>query len=158
MPRARGGVGLVIVGGTSGTARTYAEAPFKGLLRADDAAFVPDFARVADAVHAHDVPIIVQVTLEFGRMESPGSGRPIIAASRVNVVIPKVEQMPFETVKPMPQVATVAEIKDYEAQMVQSAANLAAAGVDGIELAAHMSYLGVLPHAPHQPPDRRVRW
>lgn len=43
---------------------------------------------------------------------------------------------------PMPREATIAEIKKSEEEMIQAAERLDRAGLDGVEIALHMSYLG----------------
>ena len=50
--RAKGGVGLVIVGGSVASERAWNESPFCPNLRFDKDEFVPDLARLVDAVHA----------------------------------------------------------------------------------------------------------
>jgi 2,4-dienoyl-CoA reductase (NADPH2) len=141
--RARGGVGMIIVGGMVCNQRTLDESRFRPVLRTDVEAFVPDFAKVADAVHAHGVPIIAELSPGFGRMGTPGRGRPIISASPINVVMRSTPLMPLpggQITTPMPQEATIAEIQAYERDIVDSAERLKRAGFDGIEIAAMMSY------------------
>ena len=143
--RARGGVGMIIAGGIIATPRSYEEAPFKTALRLDLDKVVPSFRRVADAVHAHGVPIIAEIMPGFGRMGIPGPGRPIISASPINVVIPedrfpKGIRVPGGRTTPMPMEASVAEIEQYEREMVDAAERAHRANWDGVEVAAHMSY------------------
>lgn len=138
--RAQGGVGLVIVGGSITSERGFAETPYKGIMRIDVEAFEPDLAQLAAAVHAHGTPIIGELLAGFGRMGVPAKDRPLISASPINVVIPRGTMMPFERVTPMPQEASLAEIKACEDGVVQSALRLWRAGWDGVEIAAHMSY------------------
>lgn len=143
--RARGGVSMIIVGGIVATARSHEEAPFRPTLRFDVDTFIPEFRRVADAVHAHGVPIIAELMPGFGRMGVPGPGRPIISASPMNVVIPeerfpKGVLVPGGRTTPMPDEASVAEIELYERQMIDAAERVHRAGWDGVEVAAHMSY------------------
>lgn len=143
--RARGGVGLIIVGGAIGTQRGYDESPYKPILRWDEEAYLPDLKRVADAVHAFRVPIIAEVMPSFGRMGVPGKGRPIISASPINVVMPqdrfpKGMIVPGGRTTPMPDEATIAEIQQMERETVESALRVQRAGWDGVEIAAHMSY------------------
>ena len=47
--RAKGGVGLIIMGGSAATARAFDEAPVKGVVRFDDDRFVPDLKRLTDS-------------------------------------------------------------------------------------------------------------
>ena len=144
--RARGGVGLIIVGGAIASRRGYEEAPFKPLLRLDVDDFLPDFRRVADAVHAHEVPIIAEIMPSFGRMGVPAPERPIISASPKNVVIPKDRfpagiHVPMDRITAIPSEATVEEIQQLESDTICAAQRVERAGWDGVEVAAHMSYL-----------------
>ena len=50
--RARGGAGLIIVGGSVASDRAWNESPFFPNIRFDKDEFVPDLARIVDAVHA----------------------------------------------------------------------------------------------------------
>lgn len=143
--RARGGVGMIIVGGLVATTRSYDEAPFRPLLRMDIDDHLPAFGRLADAVHAHGVPLIAEIMHGFGRMGIPGPGRPIIAASPKNVVIPRDRfpagiVVPADRVTPVPAEASVDEIKTYERELIEAADRARRAGWDGVEVAAHMSY------------------
>lgn len=85
--RARGGIGMIICGGLLSTPRGVAESPFNAL-RLDVDTHIAAFGRVADAVHAHNVPIVAEIMPSFGRMAVPGPDRPVISASPINVVIP----------------------------------------------------------------------
>lgn len=143
--RARGGVGMIIVGGLAATTRSYEEAPFRPLLRMDIDEHLPAFRRLADVVHAHGTPLIAEIMHGFGRMGVPGPGRPIIAASPKNVVIPRDRfpagiVVPADRVTPVPDEATVAEIKAYEHELIEASDRASRAGWDGVEVAAHMSY------------------
>lgn len=142
--RARGGVGMVIMGGTVSNQRSWDESRFRPVLRSNVEAFIPDFAQVADVVHAHGVPIIGEIAPGFGRMGVPGPGRPIISASPLNVVIkssPMMQVPGGSFATPMAQEATIAEIEACERDVIESAVCLQRAGFDGVELAAIMSYL-----------------
>ncbi|HWI86602.1 MAG TPA: NADH:flavin oxidoreductase [Sphingomonas sp.] len=144
--RAKGGVGMIIVGGLSGTARAYDETPFSGsVVRLDLEDYLPDLKRVADAVHAYKVPLIAEVLTSFGRMGAPRPDRPIIAASPINVVIPQDRFpqgiiVPGGRATPLPREATIAEISALERETATSAVRMQRAGWDGVEIAAHMSY------------------
>lgn len=143
--RARGGIGMIICGGILSTPRATAESPVNAL-RLDIDTHIPAFKRVADAVHAHDVPIIAEISLSFGRMAVPGPDRPpLISASPINVVIPE-DRFPNGFIVPggqstrMPREATIEEIQELERETVASAERAHQAGWDGVEVAAHMSY------------------
>jgi 2,4-dienoyl-CoA reductase (NADPH2) len=144
--RAGGGVGMIIVGGGCSTARSVAEAPVKTVLRFDTDATLDSLKRITTAVHAHRVPIIAELTASFGPMGVPGPGRPNISASPIGVVIPegrfpKGMIVPGGRTTPVPREATVEEIKQLEREVIDSAARARRAGFDGVEVAAHMSYL-----------------
>jgi 2,4-dienoyl-CoA reductase (NADPH2) len=140
--RARGGIGMIIVGGVGATRVDPKAGPVMPL-RVDVDTFVPQLRRVADAVHAHGVPIIAEFVPGMGRMDrAPGR---IISASPRNVVVPE-DRLPRGFVMPggfetrTPEEATIAEIEDVERQMIDSAEIVHRAGWDGVEIAAHMSY------------------
>lgn len=143
--RAAGGVGMIIVGGIAATSRSIEEAPFKPLLRLDVDDLIPDFRRVADAVHEFGVPLIAEIMPGFGRMGVPAPGRPIISASPINVVIPEENFpdgifVPGGRSTPLPDAATIEEIQLYELEMVKAAVRAFKSNWDGVEVAAHMSY------------------
>ncbi|MFD4510636.1 hypothetical protein [Streptomyces sp. NPDC058457] len=141
--RAKGGVGLIILGGTVATRRAYDESRFKGVLRFDEDRFVPALKRITDAVHRYGTPIFAELTASFGTMGKPAA--PLIAASPKNVVIkpdrlPPGVLAPFEVVTAMPREATVDEIRQIEQEMATAAVRAQRAGFDGVEVAAMMSY------------------
>ena len=144
--RARGGVGMIIVGGSASTTRSVEEAMVKTVLRFDIDTTIASLKRITAAVHAHDVPIIAELTAGFGPMGVPGPGRPNIAASAVKVVIPEKRFprgmiVPGGRTTPTPEPATVQEIRQIEREMIDSAVRAKRAEFDGVEVAAHMSYL-----------------
>lgn len=143
--RARGGVGLVIVGGSVASERAWSESPFSPNLRFDRDDFVPDLRRLTDAVHRAGAPVFAQLFPGFGRMGVPRNGRDIISASPRPVDmgaggLPDNFYIPGGRVTPMPREATVAEIKEIEAAVVSAARRAKAAGFDGAEIGAHMCY------------------
>jgi 2,4-dienoyl-CoA reductase (NADPH2) len=145
--RARGGVGMIIVGGGTATRRAAAECPVKPFLRFEVDALVPDFRRLADAVHAHGTTLIAELSPGFGPMGVPGPGRPNIAASPRSFVIPQARmprgfRAPGDRVLPAPQEATIEQIREIERDVIASAERVVRAGWDGVEVASHMSYLG----------------
>lgn len=144
--RARGGVGLIIVGGSVATTRAWEEKPVSAALRLDRDDFVGTYKRMNDAVHRHGTKIIFEASVSFGRMAKTGPGRPeLISASRSNVVIPEDQfvrgmRVPGGVSTPMAREATIAEIESLENEMAECARRSVEAGFDGIEIAAHMSY------------------
>ncbi|OBJ83306.1 NADH:flavin oxidoreductase [Mycobacterium sp. 1245852.3] len=143
--RAKGGVGLVILGGTVATRRGYDEAAVKGLLRFDDDRFVSDLKRLTDTVHVHGTSIFAELTPGFGTMAKSSPEWPLIAASPKNVVIrrdrlPTGIISPTDVVTPVPREATVDEIHQIEQDTAMAAVRAQRAGFDGVEVAAMMSY------------------
>lgn len=141
--RARGGIGMIIVS-TCGTQRCAGEYG-SPMLRLDIEEHLPSLRAVADAVHAHDVPLIAQITPLFGRMGSPKAPRPLISASARNIVIPqdalpKGLNVPGGLALPTPQEATIEELRELEQETVASALRAQRAGWDGVEIPAHSSY------------------
>lgn len=145
--RARGGVGMIIVGGIAATTRAAEEAPFKPLLRFDQDDLIPGLAKASAAIHAHGVPVIAELMPGFGRMGKAGRDRPIISASPVNVFVPE-ERFPHNLLvpggltTPLPDEASLAEIQEGERGTIDAAERAYKAGWDGVEIAAHMSYFG----------------
>lgn len=143
--RARGGVGMIIVGGMIATTRGYAESPVKRVLRLDVDTFVPDFQKMCGAVHKHGVPIIAQIMPGFGVMGSPAPDRPNISASARRLTIPEKAFprgfiVPGGRTTPVAEEATLDQILEYERDMVAAAERALKCGFDGVEVAAHMSY------------------
>jgi 2,4-dienoyl-CoA reductase-like NADH-dependent reductase (Old Yellow Enzyme family) len=143
--RARGGVGLVIVGGSVASERAWNESPFFPNLRFDRDEFVADLARLVDAVHAEGSRVFAQLFPSFGRMGVPRNGAQISAASPKPVDfgsggLPDHLYVPGGRVTPLPQEATAQEIKDLENAVVAAARRAEQAGFDGVEIAAHMCY------------------
>lgn len=169
--RAKGGVGLIIMGGSIATKRGYEEAMLRPLLRLDIDDTIEGFRKLTQAVHRHGVPIIAQLTAGFGRMGVSGPNRPLISASPLNVVIPEKNfpkgiYVPGGRVTQTPQEATIAEIQQYEKETIEAAQRAQRAGFDGIELAAHMNYFIASFLAPRTnwrsdeyggPPENRAR-
>ncbi|OBJ85700.1 NADH:flavin oxidoreductase [Mycobacterium sp. 1245852.3] len=143
--RAKGGVGLIIVGGSAATRRAHEEAPVTAL-RFDDDAFVPGLKRMTDAVHALGTPIFAELSPGMGAMavKSP-PGFPLIAASPKQVVttadrFPQGINVPFDRVTATPREATIDEIRQLERETAAAAVRARRAGFDGVEIPAMMSY------------------
>lgn len=166
--RARGGIGMIIVGGLVGTSRAWEETPFRPILRGDVDDFLPQFRRLADAVHAHGVPIIAEIMAGFGRMGRAAPDRPNISASPMSLHMPQSSTMPAPggITTPVPEAASVDQIRQIECEMIESAARFHQAGWDGVEVPAHMSYLAASFLSPRSnwrtdeyggPPENRAR-
>lgn len=125
--RARGGAGLVI---TEGLSVHPTSVPNGTVPLAFDKELVPGFARLADAVHANDRPIVGQLW-HVGRQAlwnpgmqpwSPSPGRDPYSGST-------------------PHAMTDAEVLEVMDGFAQSARNLADAGFDGVEIHGAHGYL-----------------
>lgn len=140
--RARGGVGMIIVGGMASSPTDAVDMPKSAGLRIDDDGFVPGLRRLGDTVHAHNVPIIAELVPSLGRMNPFGQR---MSASPINVVIPEHRlprriHAPGKVVTPVPQEAPLERIKLYEQELMAAGERAQRAGWDGVEVAAHMAY------------------
>ncbi|WP_422202293.1 NADH:flavin oxidoreductase [Aquabacterium sp.] len=143
--RAKGGVGLIFVGGSVASERAWHESPFSPNLRFDKDEFVPDLRRITEAVHEHGTPVFAQIFPSFGRMGVPRNGQWILAASPVPVSmgaggLPAHIYVPGGRVTPVPKEAMRDDIKAIEADVVAAALRAKEAGFDGVEIGAHMCY------------------
>lgn len=144
--RAKGGAGLLIVGGTVATESGYAEAPFQPLMRFDNDRFIPGLKKMVDAVHAYGVPLFAQIFPAFGAMGVPGEGRTTRAASPkpVRMAAPRLPHgmyIPGGRTTPTPEEITREELLEVQNETVAAVLRAKAAGFDGIEIGAHMRYL-----------------
>ena len=129
--RAKGGVGMVGVGGTVATLR-------KGLLQrrisARDVRAIPMLARLADAVHAHDCRVVVQL----------GSAG-VMDRARVDIddwhAVQGPSRVPSAFANELPVALELTDIRALVADMAASAANLQAAGIDAAEVHGAHGYL-----------------
>ena len=126
--RARGGTGLIVLEATavdpSGLLTPHTLAGY----REDSAA---GFARVAEAVRPHGTRLFVQL-FHGGREQIASPPRsPAISASAI----------PSRRFHVEPRAATAADIQAILDGYARSAANVAAAGLDGIEVSAAHEYL-----------------
>jgi 2,4-dienoyl-CoA reductase-like NADH-dependent reductase (Old Yellow Enzyme family) len=142
--RAKGGIGLIIVGGSVSTTFGWeGHSPNPNVLRLDIDEYVPDLRRVTDAVHAYGTPIFAQINTGQGRMGKPGPLH--VSASPINVVTPEENLpngvvLPGGLVTPTPREVTLEECRLLEDATAESALRMQRAGFDGVELGAHMSY------------------
>jgi 2,4-dienoyl-CoA reductase-like NADH-dependent reductase (Old Yellow Enzyme family) len=145
--RAKGGVGLIVLGGCVSTQRAWDEAPFNGVYRTDVKEAVSALRELVDAVHAHGAKIFVEPMTSFGRLgSSKKSGLEPVAPSAIRLTIPEgafpdIMTVPGGRTMEMPREISIPEIVALEDEVAQSATIALEAGFDGIELAAHMSYL-----------------
>lgn len=143
--RAKGGVGLIIVGGSVASERAWNESPFSPNIRFDKDEYIPDLKRLTDAVHAYGTSVFAQLFPSFGRMGVPRNGDWISSASPKPVNLgagglPNNLYIPGGRVTPVPKEATIHEIKALEAEVVAAARRAKVAGFDGVEIGAHMCY------------------
>ena len=78
--RAAGGAGLVV---TEECSTDPDDRPYEKLVRGSDPAVLPGMRRVADAVHAHGVPVFAQVNHNGGQSDSLHTRTPVLAPSPV---------------------------------------------------------------------------
>ena len=128
--RAAGGVGLIVVQATA--VHRSADYTAHALAIYDDA-MVPGFRRLADAVHAHGVPIIGQ--LFHGGREVMDTRDGTLAVALAPSVVPN------ERFHTMPRAMTTELIGEIVEAYGTAAARFAAAGFDGGEIVASHGYL-----------------
>jgi len=121
--RAAGGAGLV-VGPAQMLVHPSASGP--AFVDAYDDEAVPALATVADAVHDHDAKIIGQLTHTGAESQGDWEMQPQLAPSA----------SPSDAAYEMPKTMSQDEIDAVLAGFADAAANLDAAGFDGVELAA----------------------
>lgn len=125
--RARGGTGLIV---TEGLSVHPTSIPNSTVPLAYNATLVPGFARLAEAVHRHDRPILGQLW---------HVGRQALWNPSLIPWSPSGERDPLSG--STPHVMTEEEIREVIAGFVRSAAHLAQAGFDGVELHGAHGYL-----------------
>lgn len=133
--RARGGVGAVIVEGAAVHPTTV---KFPQYLLAHDPSIVPSLTRLADALHAHDTRVFLQLAHSGSRMSSQDARTPLWSPSALRSA--NSPEIPHAMTP-----ADIAELLDgYEAAARNVAASAAAGdgvGIDGVEIHAAHEYL-----------------
>ncbi|MHB1808000.1 MAG: oxidoreductase [Solirubrobacteraceae bacterium] len=122
--RARGGVGLMVLEASLVSPDAYGVGPE---LRLHDERYVPGLARIAQAVHRHDVRVGVQLW-HPGRQTLLGEP---IAPSAV----------PLSSRTPMPRALSESDIEELIARYAESAVNCRSAGFDFVEVHGAHCYL-----------------
>ena len=125
--RARGGVGLIVMGSLHVYPPQFG-APGENL--AEDPRAVPGYRRIADAVHAHGAHIVGQLHFSGRQISGGGIRRPVVAASPL--ASPQVREIPKQLEHQ--------EIEDLIEHFGLSAANVAAGGFDGVEVFSSQGY------------------
>ena len=122
--RARGGVGMIVLEASLISPDAFGVGPE---LRLHDSAYVPGLRRLADAIHAHDVPVGVQLW-------HPGRqtllGEPIAPSA-----------IPLSSRTPVPHELRVGEIHRLIEYYAESAVNCREAGYDFVEVHGAHCYL-----------------
>ena len=128
--RARGGAALIIVE----AARAHPSGDSgRPAIRAYDPACIPGYARIAAACHAHDCRV-------FGQLSHPGREMPQAADGTLAVAVAP-SAVPNERFHVMPKPLGLAQIDEIAEGYRISAAHMAQAGLDGIEVVAAHGYL-----------------
>jgi 2,4-dienoyl-CoA reductase-like NADH-dependent reductase (Old Yellow Enzyme family)/thioredoxin reductase len=126
--QAQGGIALVT---TEAAAVDASGAPFPGVLRADDDARLAGLGRLADAVHAHGVPVSLQIYHAGRQMSRRVSGREPVAPSPI----------PCPLVRELPRALDRDEIPGLVEAFARAAGRARAAGFDAVELHGAHGYL-----------------
>ncbi len=126
--RAKGGVGLIVVGGC------YPEMNgkvWKSIIGLDKDQFIPGLKRLTDAIHRHDVRVAVQL-LHAGRSASS-------FFTKMQPVAPSA--VAYRSIKEEPRALTISEIKTVIDNYVSATLRAKKAGFDAVELHGGMGYL-----------------
>ena len=126
--RAKGGVGLIVVGGC------YPEINgkvWKSIIGLDKDEFIPGLKRLTDAIHRHDVRVAAQL-LHAGRSASS-------FFTKMQPVAPSA--VAYRSIKQEPRALTIPEIKTVINNYVSATLRAKKAGFDAVELHGGMGYL-----------------
>ena len=126
--RARGGVGLIVIGGC------YPEMNgkvWKSIIGLDNDKFIPGLKKFADTIHKYNVKVAAQL-LHGGRSASSffTKMRPVSASSLAHV-----------NIKQAPHALTIPEIKKVIESFVSATLRLKKSGFDAVEIHGGMGYL-----------------
>lgn len=125
--RARGGVGLIIVGGC-GIDR-IGNGP--GMTQIDDDRYIPGLRQLVDAVHAEGAKIVPQLYQAGRYAHSALTGQPAVAPSPI----------PSRLTGQTPVELTEGQISEIIASFESAAIRAQKAGFDGVEILASAGYL-----------------
>lgn len=126
--RARGGVGLIVVGGC------YPEMTgkvWKSIVGLDKDEFIPGLKKLTDTIHKYDVKVAAQI-LHGGRSASSffSKTRPVSPSSLAHI-----------NIKQKPHALTIPEIKKVIDSYVSATVRVKKAGFDAVEIHGGMGYL-----------------
>lgn len=119
--RAKGGAGMII---TEEHSTHPTDWPYEKLIHGFNAAVIPGYRRITDAVHAYDVPILAQLNHNGGQASSMFSRLPVWAPSPV----------PDPLFREVPKAVDQHEIREIVAGYGLVADHCAQGGFDGVEL------------------------
>ncbi|MBS1257023.1 MAG: Metal reductase [Candidatus Scalindua arabica] len=126
--RARGGVGLIVVGGC------YPEMTgkvWKSIVGLDKDEFIPGLRKLTDTIHKYDVKVAAQI-LHGGRSASS-------FFSKTHPVSPS--SLAHANIKQKPHALTIPEIKKVIDSYVSATTRVKKAGFDAVEIHGGMGYL-----------------
>ena len=125
--RAKGGVGVIIVGG----AQIEPRGAGPGMIAIDDDKYIPGFKRIAEVCHPHGTKLFVQ--LYHGGAYAPSFNKddPAVSASAVR----------SNLTKQVPKAMTIEDIKVVQESHAKAAERAREAGFDGVELLGSAGYL-----------------
>jgi len=145
--RAKGGVGLIILGGTYSTKAGWDTSTFPGTFRLDIDHTMPSMAGLVERVHAFGAKIFVQLMDSHGRQGSSRMTGVQIASCTAEPLVAKEEDWPAGLRFPggvlgeLPRELSISEIIALEDAAADGAARAPACGFDGIEISCHHGYL-----------------
>ena len=130
--RAKGGVGIIVTGHTV----PYYDGDASLSLANYDDRIVPIYAKMAEATHAYDVPLLAQMGHRGRRVTDAAGllGRPTSGPSAV-------PSPDFSTPQHVPHELTIDEIEEVTEQFAMAARRAKAGDLDGVELSVGMDYL-----------------
>lgn len=126
--RARGGAGLIVIGGCYPEVRGRV---WKSIIALDKDEFIPGLKKFADAIHKYDVKVAAQI-LHGGR----SAARLFTKTESVSA-----SNIPHALIKETPHALTVGEIHEVIRSYVDAAIRLKKADFDAVELHGGMGYL-----------------
>lgn len=145
--RAKGGVGLIILGGTYSTQVGWETSTFPGTFRLDNDNAMVSIAGVVDRIHAFGGKVFVQLMEHHGRQGSGRrSGIQLVSATAEPFVLkeedcPASLKLPGGMIGEVPREISIPEIMELQDTAANSAVRAPACGFDGLELSCQHGYL-----------------